>query len=154
MPPASSARTIWAIGTSSCLPTTRLQPPRRMASNCHASSSCAGSHRKMRVPAGLAVAAFCTGQALAQSATPMSNTDLAKEAENPLTLVTTLPLRYEPEFNDTADGTTKATYLIDEAVLPFRLNDDWALITRTKIEGISQPPKKADGVWRTGLGNG
>lgn len=108
----------------------------------------------MKAAAGLPVAVLYTGQALARSAIPMSNTDLAKEVENPLTLVTTLPLRYEPEFNDTADGTTKATYLIDQAVLPFKLNDDWALITRTKLEGISQPPKKADGAWQTGLGNG
>jgi hypothetical protein len=109
----------------------------------------------MRAAAGLtAVAALCTGQALAQSAISISNTELAKESQNPLTLVTTLPLRYEPEFNDTAYDATKATYLIDQAVLPFRLNDDWALITRTKLEVISQPPKKPDGAWQTGLGNG
>lgn len=109
---------------------------------------------KIRAAAGFIVLAFCGGQALAQSATPLSNTELAKESQNPLTLVATLPLQYEPEFNDTANGTTKATYLIDQAVLPFRLNDDWALITRTKLPVISEPPKKPDGAWHTGLGNG
>jgi hypothetical protein len=112
-----------------------------------------GDRIKTRAAAGFILAA-CTSQALAQSASPMSSTELAKESQNPLTLVTTLPLRYEPEFNDTADNETKASYLIDQAVLPFKLNDNWVLITRTKLPVISQPPKKSDGALHTGLGNG
>jgi len=36
----------------------------------------------------------------------------------------------------------------------FRLNEDWALITRTKLPGIVEPPKKHGEHWTTGLGNG
>ncbi len=45
----------------------------------------------------------------------------------------TLPLRYEADFMYGAYYATKDTFEIDQAVLPFRLNDDWALITRTKL---------------------
>ena len=38
--------------------------------------------------------------------------------------------------------------------MPFRLNDDWALITRTKLPAIVEPPKKLGDHWATGLSNG
>src|SRR6476646_7751692 len=37
---------------------------------------------------------------------------------------------------------TKSTFELDQAVVRFRLNEDWALITRTKLPGIVEPPKK------------
>ncbi len=83
-----------------------------------------------------------------------SNDDLSKEAENPVTLRITLPLRYQADFDDGAYHATKDTFSIDQAVVPFRLNDDWALITRTKLPGYSQPPKKLGEHWEAGLGNG
>ena len=43
----------------------------------------------------------------------------------------TLPLRYEADFHIGAYDATKDIFEIDQAVVPFRLNDDWALITRT-----------------------
>ena len=92
--------------------------------------------------------------ALAQTMAGKTDTDLAKEAQNPVTLRMTLPLRYEAEFDDGPYRATKSTYEIDQAVLPFILNDDWALITRTKLPAYSQPPKKKGESWATGLGNG
>jgi len=114
----------------------------------------AGNRIKMRVTVGVALAMLYSGRSLAQSAAPMSNTDLSKESENPVTLVITLPFQYEPEFRDGADNATKQTLELDQAVVPFRLNDDWALITRTKLPLISQPPKKSNEPWATGLSNG
>ncbi len=38
--------------------------------------------------------------------------------------------------------------------MPFKLNDDWALITRTRLPGYSQLPKKNGDHWESGLGNG
>jgi hypothetical protein len=58
---------------------------------------------------------------------------LSKETENPVTRYITLPLRYEADFWDGANKTTKDVFDIDQAVVPFRLNDDWSLITRTKL---------------------
>jgi hypothetical protein len=39
-------------------------------------------------------------------------------------------------------------------VVPFRLNDDWSLITRTKLPAEALPPKKVSDSWADGLSNG
>ena len=96
----------------------------------------------------LAMATLWGGQCLAQSAPPTpSDTDLSKEIENPVTRQITLPLRYEADFLDGPYKATKDTFELDQAVVPFRLNDDWALITRTKLPGEVQPPKKLNEFW-------
>ena len=102
----------------------------------------------------LAFAALWSSQSLAQSAASISATDLSKDAENPVTRRITLPLRYEADFLDGPYKATKDTFEIDQAVVPFRLNEDWALITRTKLPAIVQPPKKLGDHWATGLSNG
>ena len=66
----------------------------------------------------------------------------------------TLPLRYEADFLDGAYKATKDTFEIDQAILPFRLNEDWALITRTKLPVVVQPPKNHGQSWASGLSNG
>ena len=99
----------------------------------------------------LSIAALWSGQSLAQSATPMDATELSKEIENPVTRRITLPLRYEADFLDGAYYATKNTFEIDQAVVPFRLNEDWALITRTKLPFEVEPPKKLGDRWAAGL---
>jgi hypothetical protein len=80
----------------------------------------------------LPIAALWCRQSFAQSGAPVNDTDyLSKETENPVTRKITVPLRYEADFLDGADKLTKSTIELDQAVVPFRLNDDWALITRT-----------------------
>ena len=112
----------------------------------------------MNKPIGFAAAlALLFGnQPSAQTATPVSDTDtvLSKEVENPVTQRITLPLRYEAEFLDGAYYATKDTFEIDQAVVPFRLNEDWALITRTKLPFEVEPPKKLGDHWANGLSNG
>ena len=66
----------------------------------------------------------------------------------------TVPLRYQADFLDGPYYKTKDTFSIDQAVLPFHLTDDWALITRTKLPAIVQPPKKLGDHWAAGLSNG
>jgi hypothetical protein len=95
---------------------------------------------KKHILSAIAVAALC-GQALAQSA-PSSNTELSKESENPESRVITLPLRYEAEFDNGAYRATKDTFEIDQALVPFQLSEDWALITRTKLPAEALPPSK------------
>jgi len=109
-----------------------------------------------RLAAVFAVATLSSGQCLAQAAAPESDTDteLSKEIENPVTRRITLPLRYEAEFLDGAYKTTKDTFEIDQAVVPFQLNEDWALITRTKLPVEALPPKKLGESWAFGLSNG
>ncbi len=107
----------------------------------------------------LVIATLYGGEAAGQSsatATPTeaSNNDLSKESENPVSRTITLPLRYEADFRDGPYNATKNTFELDQAILPFRLNDDWALITRTKFPTYSQPPKKLGDHWASGIGNG
>jgi hypothetical protein len=99
-------------------------------------------------------AALWVGQSLAQTPAPISNTDLSKDVENPVSRQITLPLRYEADFDDGAYNAAKETFEIDQAVVPFRLNEDWALITRTKLPLESLPPKKLGEHWTFGLSNG
>ncbi|HYZ40106.1 MAG TPA: hypothetical protein VE687_05680 [Stellaceae bacterium] len=84
----------------------------------------------------------------------MSDTELSTEIENPVTRRITLPLRYEADFLDGPYKATKDTFEIDQAVVPFRLNEDWALITRTKLPFEVEPPKKLGDHWASGLSNG
>jgi hypothetical protein len=81
------------------------------------------------------MATLASGHSLAQSAVPQSDTEVSKEIENPVTRRITVPLRYEADFLDGPYKATKDTFSIDQAVVPFRLNEDWALITRTKLPG-------------------
>ena len=59
----------------------------------------------------------------------------------------TLPLRYEVDFLYGPYNATKDTFEIDWAVIPFQLNDDWALITRTNLPAEAQPPKDLGDHW-------
>jgi hypothetical protein len=109
-----------------------------------------------RIAPLLAIASLWSGQALSQSAASVSETDteLSKEIENPVTRRITVPLRYEADFLDGAYKATKDTFSIDQAVVPFQLNEDWALITRTKLPLEAVPPKKLGESWAFGLSNG
>lgn len=107
-----------------------------------------------RAAISLVTAALWIGQAVAQTPAPITDTELSKDTENPVARQITLPLRYEADFDDGAYDATKDTFEIDQAVVPFRLNEDWALITRTKLPVESLPPKKFGEHWTLGLSNG
>jgi hypothetical protein len=109
---------------------------------------------KKRFMFALIAALLLASQAAAQSVSPITNDDFSKETENPVTRQITLPLRYQADFLDGADRLTKSTFELDQAVVPFRLNDDWSLITRTKLPAEVLPPKKASDSWPDGLSNG
>jgi hypothetical protein len=102
----------------------------------------------------VAVGFLWFGAALAQPGPMMNDNELSKEAQNPVTRTVTLPLRYEAGFDNGPYLATKDTFSIDQAVIPFPLGDDWALITRSKFPAISQPPKKLGEHWDFGLSNG
>src|SRR5215469_3580896 len=109
---------------------------------------------KERIAHIVAIAMLEGTPSLAQPLPPVSDTDISKEIENPVSRRITLPLRYEADFLDGPYKATKETFSIDQAVVPFRLNEDWALITRTKLPAIVQPPKKLGESWAFGLSNG
>ena len=81
---------------------------------------------KEQIGAVVALTTLWSNQALSRSEAPESDTQISKQIENPVTRRITLPLRYEAEFLDGAYYATKDTFEIDQAVVPFRLNEDWA----------------------------
>ena len=109
---------------------------------------------KKHLAAVLPIILLWADEALAQTAAPLNNDEISKEADNPVSRQITLPLRYQADFLDGADQLTKSTLEVDQAVVPFRLNDDWSLITRTKLPYEVLPPKKAGDPWADGLSNG
>ena len=109
---------------------------------------------KKRVGAIVALTILWSSPALSQSETPESDTEISKQIENPVTHRITLPLRYEAEFLDGPYKATKDTFSINQAVVPFVLNEEWILATRTKLPAIVQPPKKLGNSWAGGLSNG
>lgn len=84
----------------------------------------------------------------------LNATEASKEIENPVTRQITLPVRYEAQFNEGAGRSTKHIVELNQAVVPFRLNEEWALITRTKLPWVSQPPKTSGADRASGLGSG
>jgi len=102
----------------------------------------------------LVVGLVSNSSSWAQSEPAPSDTEISKETENPFTRKITLPLRYEADFQYGPTESTKETFEINNAIVPFNLDDDWALITRTKLPLVVQPPKKLGHSWQTGLANG
>jgi hypothetical protein len=79
----------------------------------------------------------------ADAAAEMDVTALAKQAQNPIANMISLP--FENNFNFGMGGSSKAQYVLNvQPVIPFTLNDDWLLVTRSIIPFIAQPEIKPD----------
>jgi hypothetical protein len=109
---------------------------------------------KRRIVAALLIACLYESPCAAQSAAPPSDTQLSKDVQNPITRNITLPFEYEADFFTGPYKLTNSTFEIDQAVVPFRLNNDWSLITRTKLPFVAQPPQIVGGRWADGVSNG
>jgi hypothetical protein len=80
------------------------------------------------------------------------SSEIAKQAQNPIANLISVPL--ENDFNPQTGINKNDSYVLEmKPVVPFRLSDDWTLITRTIIP-IIQVPDLAPGVNGTsGLGD-
>jgi hypothetical protein len=59
--------------------------------------------------------------------------ELAKKLSNPLASLISVPVQYNyDEYGGANDGASRST-LVMQPVIPFSLNEDWNLITRTLI---------------------
>jgi len=76
--------------------------------------------------------------------------DLAKQAQNPIANLISLPLQNNTNFNVGPDDRNQNILNI-QPVYPFSLGEDWNVITRTILPVISQP--LADGDRQNGLGD-
>jgi len=76
---------------------------------------------------------------VAESTPKQESTDeLRKAAQNPVASMISVPFQNNTDFNIGPDNKTKNTMNI-QPVVPFELNDDWNLITRTILPLVSQP---------------
>lgn len=98
--------------------------------------------------------------ALAASASTMSVTagaqdeqaaELAKKLANPVASLISVPLQYNyDEYGGANDGGT-ASRLVVQPVIPFSLNEDWNLITRTLMPLVDQNDFPLDALNESGL---
>jgi hypothetical protein len=98
-----------------------------------------------------AVALLATLQSFGQS-----QEDLAKAAQNPIANMVSLPFQLNATFNYGIDGQPKrdTQYVLNmQPVIPFKLNEDWIVITRTILPVVSQPLPFGDASPVGGIGN-
>jgi len=112
-----------------------------------------------RLPYGFAalliglMTALWNTQARAQPAREETNAEYEAETVNPVTHFYTMPLRYKASFEDGFYNATASYFQLNNAVTPFRLDEDWFLIARSSGSYVLQPPKKQGESWGDGFNN-
>ena len=82
-----------------------------------------------------------------------TNSEYERESENPVSRFYTLPVRLKAAFDDGFYNGTTDTLEINNALIPFVLDDEWLLIARSKGAFVSQAPKAQGSSWENGLNN-
>ena len=92
------------------------------------------------------------------SAAPAESTgetdeDIVKKLSNPIASLISVPLQNNFDFRGGPTGKGFQHKLNIQPVIPFSLNDNWNLISRTIVPFIHQEDITADGATQTGLGD-
>jgi hypothetical protein len=102
-----------------------------------------------------AVLSLLSRPGLAQEESDASDesAELAKSLQNPIADLIILPIQYnyDIDIGPNDDGSRHLTYF--QPVYPFRLNEDWNLISRTILPIIQQEDVPAKGMHETGVGD-
>ncbi|MDQ6436592.1 transporter [Mesorhizobium sp. LHD-90] len=77
--------------------------------------------------------------------------EIAQKLSNPVAAMISLPFQFNADFGAGPDGKGESYNLKIEPVIPFRLTDDWNLISRTIIPVAGNVGLPGDDVW--GLGD-
>lgn len=75
----------------------------------------------------VAAVGMLSAQAFADDQKP----SLSQQLANPIANLISVPIQYNALFDGGLDGKARASVLDIQPVIPFRLNEDWNLITRT-----------------------
>jgi hypothetical protein len=86
------------------------------------------------------------------AAEDQSASELAKAAQNPIASLISVPIQSNINLDWGPEGDTFAVTNI-QPVLPFKLNDDWNLVTRTILPIISQPALTSEQGRKWGTGD-
>ena len=97
-------------------------------------------------------AAICLMLGGIECSVAQDSTELAKAAQNPLASMISLPFQSNTNFDYGPEEKTQEVLNI-QPVMPFELNDDWLLVTRTILPVISQPALTPEGDRTNGLGD-
>ncbi|UCF44516.1 MAG: neuromedin U [Planctomycetota bacterium] len=87
-----------------------------------------------------------------EQATKDDATDLAKQTQNPVADLISLPFQWNTFFETGPKAKTQNTLLV-QPVIPFGLNDDWNFIARPIIPLMEMPPLTGGQNRNHGLGN-
>jgi len=98
---------------------------------------------KMKIFKIFTVGTLSSLLALSYPAFAQENSDLAKQAQNPIANMISLPFQNNTNFNSGIDERTQNVLNI-QPVWPIKLSDDWNLITRTIFPVVSQPLPNGD----------
>jgi len=88
----------------------------------------------------------------AQPAAKNNATELAKQTQNPVADLISLPIQNNTFFEVGPDGRTQNVLLV-QPVIPMNMNEDWNFIARPIIPIINQPAITDDQNRNGGLGN-
>lgn len=86
----------------------------------------------------LALATMAVALATPASAQDDQAAELAKKLSNPVASLISVPIQYNLDDYGGANDGASATRLVFQPVVPFSLNNDWNLITRTIIPLVDQ----------------
>jgi hypothetical protein len=81
---------------------------------------------------------FASASASFAQTAEMSEEELAKKAQNPISSMVSLPLQNNTDFDFGPEEGTLNTLNV-QPVWPFAISDDWNLVTRTILPIVSQP---------------
>lgn len=96
--------------------------------------------------------AICALSALCGTALASETDDLARAAQNPIAAMISVPLQWNTYF-DTGPQKKPLHVLNVQPVVPFKLNQDWNLITRTILPLMSMPAFADQQPRENGLGD-
>ncbi|MFN3370544.1 MAG: hypothetical protein ACK4Z0_03335 [Sphingomonadaceae bacterium] len=110
--------------------------------------------RPRRAGPGLAALLFAAAAPAAAGEGPgAGDADLALQLSNPVASLISVPIQQNFDFGLGANGRGWTSRTNIQPVVPFRLNDDWSLISRTILPIVAQDGVTAPGASQFGLGD-